>query len=100
LSAAALLALSLVISAPAAEAASYVGRGDTGGYHFIFTSECCATARTLAHRDGERACRRTGGFTHVAATPTGGRCEWDARQTSSGVTLFRCSATASVRCRR
>ena len=89
----------LAIATPVS-ASSYVGRGDTGFYGFARKSQCCDIAKWLAKLDGERACRRTGGFAHESRRPTTGRCEWDSRQTNSNKTLYRCRATTSTRCRR
>jgi len=96
--AAALIAFACVAFVTPADASSYAGRGDTGEHRFIFKSSCCAAARSLAQEDGARACRRTGGFVRESLRPVPGDCRWDAMQTPTGVTLFRCTSTASVGC--
>jgi hypothetical protein len=90
--------VALTASALPARASSYAGRGDTGDHRFIFKSECCAAARSLAEQDGARACRRTGGFARESLQPAPGGCQWNAMQTPLGVTLFRCTSTTSVGC--
>jgi hypothetical protein len=84
-----------------AEAQSYNGYGDTGGYNHSRKQECCDAAIADAQYDSERACQRTGGFADPPKRGvTYGKCKWKTRQDAKRRTHYWCTATASLRCRR
>jgi len=94
------LALSiLAMGPPVVEAATYTGRGDTGHEMYTRKQDCCDAAIYAAQENSMALCRRAGGFAEAPRGVASGRCKWERRQASAGTTYWRCSATASVRCR-
>jgi hypothetical protein len=96
-----LLALGFCLAgATAGSASSYVGRGDTSGQGHTRKNDCCDAAIYMAQEDSIRACRRVGGFAEIPRGVANGRCKWDTLQGQGGRRYYRCTATASVSCKR
>ena len=83
-----------------AEAASYKGYGDTGGYYHDRKQVCCDAAIEAAQIDSANACRRTGGFANSPRGVASGRCKWKTRQGPNRLRYYWCTGQASLRCRR
>ena len=81
-----------VLSAVAPAAADWNGYADTG-YRYRDKRSCCEDAILSAQDDSIANCEGTGGFPVVSRSARG-QCDWD----SKGGT-YRCTATATVRCR-
>ena len=85
----------LVLSAAAIAAASdWDGYADTG-WRYRDKRSCCEDAIVAAQEDSIANCEHSGGVPAVSRSGSArGNCDWD----SKGGT-YRCTATASVRCR-
>jgi hypothetical protein len=89
-----------LVGASESSASSYVGRGDTSGEGHTRKQACCDAAIYMAQEDSIRACRRVGGFAEMPRGVANGRCKWDTLQGQGGTRYYRCTATASVNCKR
>jgi len=89
-----LAAAALVALAASPAAANWSGYADTG-YRFRDKRSCCEEAILAAQDDSIANCEGTGGFPVVSrGSSARGQCDWDKQ---NGV--YRCTATATVRCR-
>jgi hypothetical protein len=80
-----------------AGAASYVGYGDTG-FGFSNKGECCEEAVYIAQENSARDCERAGGYADFRRSSARGRCDWSTKRGADGRPVFRCTASAQVRC--
>ena len=80
--------------------ADIVGRSDTG-YAHRNKRDCCESAILKAQDDSVQRCRLTGGFPdfRFRSSSARGKCKWERQRDPYGRTVYRCTATASVRCR-
>ncbi len=90
----------LLGDAAIARATQHTGRGDTGWVH-VGKRDCCHDAIGRAQQESVLACEHAGG---VPAPMRGGvqrrgSCFWESARDDDGVTVFRCQAEATVRCR-
>ena len=94
-----LLAVGLLVSVAAANAAQYPGWGDTG-WVYASKRECCNAAIEIAASYSARACLTTGGVPRpFAGASQRGTCSAEWMQDGSGGLLYRCYGEASVWCR-
>jgi hypothetical protein len=92
------VAVSLV--ATAASAAQYPARSDTGWVH-VHKRDCCNDAVAEAQRNSARVCENAGGTPSPlrGGVQRRGTCTWESAVADDGVTVYRCTAEATVPCR-
>lgn len=79
-------------------ASSVTGYADTG-FTQANKRACCEAAVLGAQRSGAAACEERGGYPVISGSSARGRCDWQTQRMRSGGSVYRCTATASVRCR-
>jgi hypothetical protein len=92
-------ALALLAVRGGVEAAMYPGYADTG-WAYYDKSWCCEDAIAEAVDDSAARCEQSGGWPQPRYAGTQqGTCQWQWRQDAYGDRVYRCSATARVRCK-
>lgn len=95
---AALLLAVALLGASATVRADYVGYGETG-WDYTNKAYCCEDAVAAAQENSARICERSGGYADFRRTSARGRCDWETTRAGSGRSVYRCTASATVRCR-
>jgi hypothetical protein len=94
----ALTTLTSVLLVEVCAASSVTGYADTG-FTQANKRACCEAAVLAAQRSGAAACEERGGYPVLSGSSARGRCDWQTQRMRSGRSVYRCTATASVRCR-
>jgi len=89
----------LFAGALTAEATQYAGWADTG-WSYYDKSECCAEAIAEAEDDSAWRCEAAGGWPQGPSRgQRRGSCRWRWRHDERGDRMYRCQATAKLRCK-
>jgi hypothetical protein len=89
-----------VLSTSAAWSGQYPAWGDTG-WVYVSKRECCNAAIAIAQEQSAAACVNSGSEVRPmrGGVRRRGSCTWQSNRDTSGVTVFRCRAEATVSCR-